>query len=604
MPYKVVAKITGEIDDWSQMALGWYISDALYMKQNTLPIIITSPGGSIYSALSMVDMLKESGLKIVTIALGKAFSAGALLLACGDERYATENATVMIHQAWNITGGKVSEMESSVFETRRLNDKVFSLMEEKTGNESGYFQRLTSANNNADLYMDSNEALKHNLIQNIGFPKPSEIFKEDPESDILKTNSNDENMCVFMSLANKSSENKKYDRFPVKRKNRKIFATGKFKGESYTNEDLKRMYDNYQALKNTFTPAIFETHDRRYKVGEYEQVYLKKDINGNNEIFADYSLLERVAEKQDTGELDAVSIEFLPRMESRDGKVYKDVITGLALEGANPVALWSVPGIVQNSSLTNELNDYKFDENKLVLFSLKENEEMSTVGNVDLDGADRGKPSNNKQTFTEAELNERLENQKKAFKDEMKQMVSDMRADVERDIRNKYESDLSELQDKNAKLEAKYEADKIKAEAKEDQAWLRDMQGAEKNILNPVTANKVQNFMDTFLNEPENKLKKFSLTSESEGVEMSAKQAFKSLLESFPKQLACNNQLPDHNDPKFELTKRDRELLEAYKTEPKQYQKIIENAKRRSEMKAKGLDPNKPEDIVKFRKMS
>lgn len=142
-------------------------------KQSVIPVYIDSFGGYVYSLLSMLDVIKTSPVPVATIVIGKAMSCGAVLLSAGTDgyRFASSNATVMIHEAASGSHGKVEEMKVDVAETTRLNDKIIKIMSNNCGKDDGYFARIIHEKNHADWYLDPQECQNHNLINHIRIPK-------------------------------------------------------------------------------------------------------------------------------------------------------------------------------------------------------------------------------------------------------------------------------------------------------------------------------------------------------------------------------------------------------------------------------------------------
>ncbi len=69
-------------------------------KNPTINIYINSYGGEakeLFSLLSIIEMAKQQGIKIVTYVLGCAYSAGSLLAVFGDERYMSRYADHLLH---------------------------------------------------------------------------------------------------------------------------------------------------------------------------------------------------------------------------------------------------------------------------------------------------------------------------------------------------------------------------------------------------------------------------------------------------------------------------------------------------------------------------
>lgn len=66
-------------------------------KQHPVTIYLNSPGGDSSALLQMYSTMKASKAPIVTICIGAAYSAAAVLLAAGDKRLAFKNSSIMIH---------------------------------------------------------------------------------------------------------------------------------------------------------------------------------------------------------------------------------------------------------------------------------------------------------------------------------------------------------------------------------------------------------------------------------------------------------------------------------------------------------------------------
>jgi len=171
----VVARIN-EFNEMSTRVLGWYIEDAIRNNQKTLPVLIDSYGGEVYSLFAMIDLLKNSGLDIITIANGKAMSCGAFLLSVGSKRYCTENTTIMIHSVSGGVVGKTAELQNQANHASQINQKAFDLLDKNSNKLNGFYQNLLKQNNNADLFLTAQQALDYGLITNIGVPNVQDIF--------------------------------------------------------------------------------------------------------------------------------------------------------------------------------------------------------------------------------------------------------------------------------------------------------------------------------------------------------------------------------------------------------------------------------------------
>ena len=145
---------------------------AMKSKQTVLPIVIDSYGGDVYALLGMVDIIKSCPIPVATIVEGKAMSCGAVLFSCGTEgyRFIGHSATVMLHEVSSFSFGKNEDIKASAKETDRLNTFLFKLMARNVGKPEHYFIDLLHQNKNIDLFLDSDDCLKHNLANKAGIP--------------------------------------------------------------------------------------------------------------------------------------------------------------------------------------------------------------------------------------------------------------------------------------------------------------------------------------------------------------------------------------------------------------------------------------------------
>lgn len=76
-------------------------------------VSLNSPGGNVFDAFSIYNALMRSKLPVITRVDGVAASAASLIFMAGGERIMPENAMLMIHNAWIITGGTAEELRKT-----------------------------------------------------------------------------------------------------------------------------------------------------------------------------------------------------------------------------------------------------------------------------------------------------------------------------------------------------------------------------------------------------------------------------------------------------------------------------------------------------------
>lgn len=126
---------------------------------------VDSPGGSVKSGLSIVDMMNYINSDIITINTGMAASMGSILLGAGTKgkRFSLPNSKVMLHQVSTGAQGTMADVDISVAEGRKYNTKLFGMLGEYTGKEPEQIMKDASR----DLWLTSDEALEYGLIDGI-----------------------------------------------------------------------------------------------------------------------------------------------------------------------------------------------------------------------------------------------------------------------------------------------------------------------------------------------------------------------------------------------------------------------------------------------------
>lgn len=138
--------------------------------QEFLPVVIDSYGGQVYTLLGIIDFLQQIDVKVITICGAKAMSAGAVLFSCGKERYVGPQATIMVHEVSAGFWGKNIEFQNESKEVKRLNEKLFRILDKNTGQPSGFWYDLVDRNKNTDLFLSANQAIKYKLATHLGIP--------------------------------------------------------------------------------------------------------------------------------------------------------------------------------------------------------------------------------------------------------------------------------------------------------------------------------------------------------------------------------------------------------------------------------------------------
>jgi ATP-dependent Clp protease protease subunit len=126
---------------------------------------IDSPGGSVKSGLSMVDVMNYISCDIRTVNTGMAASMGSILLGAGTKgkRSSLNFSRTMLHQSSGGAVGNIQDAEITMREWTKLNDILFGLLGEYCDKDPEQVKIDASR----DLWLDSEQALEYGIIDEI-----------------------------------------------------------------------------------------------------------------------------------------------------------------------------------------------------------------------------------------------------------------------------------------------------------------------------------------------------------------------------------------------------------------------------------------------------
>lgn len=128
-------------------------------------IYINSPGGSFTALTAIYDTMQFVRPDIMTICLGQAASAAAVLLAGGakGKRMALEHSRILIHQPSSEGGGQASDIEIQAREVMRMR----VLLEELIVRHSTRSAEQISQDIERDKILTAAEAVEYGLIDQV-----------------------------------------------------------------------------------------------------------------------------------------------------------------------------------------------------------------------------------------------------------------------------------------------------------------------------------------------------------------------------------------------------------------------------------------------------
>ena len=126
---------------------------------------IDSPGGSVKSGLSMVDVMEYISCDIRTVNTGMAASMGSVLLGAGTKgkRSSLRFSRTMLHQSSGGAGGNIQDARINMMEWEKVNNILFDLL----GKYCNKTAEKVMEDATRDLWLNADEALEYGIIDEI-----------------------------------------------------------------------------------------------------------------------------------------------------------------------------------------------------------------------------------------------------------------------------------------------------------------------------------------------------------------------------------------------------------------------------------------------------
>ena len=136
-------------------------------QDNPFRIDITSPGGSVFDGLALIDYarkLKAEGYVINTFGSGLIASMAVPLLQIGTTRTVGKNSWLMVHEISDFAIGTVADIEDVAKFNRRLNDNLYEILAERANMTLAEIKRKAMRR---DWYFSAEEAVKFGLADEV-----------------------------------------------------------------------------------------------------------------------------------------------------------------------------------------------------------------------------------------------------------------------------------------------------------------------------------------------------------------------------------------------------------------------------------------------------
>ena len=131
--------------------------------QEYIYLHINSFGGSVFSAFSVIDTIKNMKIPVVSIIEGAAASAATLISVMCDYRIIYKTSYMLIHQLSSGSWGKMNELEEEMENLKELMNSIKTIYKEKTNIPRGEISEILKH----DLWWNADICLAKGLVDEI-----------------------------------------------------------------------------------------------------------------------------------------------------------------------------------------------------------------------------------------------------------------------------------------------------------------------------------------------------------------------------------------------------------------------------------------------------
>jgi ATP-dependent Clp protease protease subunit len=157
--------VAGGVDDRMSTVVQAQLMFLDNSDKTDITMHIDSPGGSVKSGLSMVDVMQYVTCDIRTVNTGMAASMGSVLLGAGTKgkRSSLKFSKTMLHQTSGGAGGNIQDARINFIEWEKTNKILFELL----GEFCGKTPEQVMEDSSRDFWLSAEESVEYGIIDEI-----------------------------------------------------------------------------------------------------------------------------------------------------------------------------------------------------------------------------------------------------------------------------------------------------------------------------------------------------------------------------------------------------------------------------------------------------
>lgn len=129
----------------------------------TINLRLNSPGGQVFDAHAIFNMLVRSKARVEVDIDGMALSAASVIAMAGDEIRMAENAMMMIHDPWIVAMGSAQELRNTADTLDKIRGTIVSTYSGRRALDAEEVSKMMAD----ETWMDAGEALDAGFVDSV-----------------------------------------------------------------------------------------------------------------------------------------------------------------------------------------------------------------------------------------------------------------------------------------------------------------------------------------------------------------------------------------------------------------------------------------------------
>lgn len=151
------------IGGWFGVTAKDFVRDWTALDSDRIDLFINSPGGDVFDAMAILNVIRRTEATVVAHVDGIAASAASFIAMGADEVVMGRNSELMIHDASGLCWGPAEDMQKMADDLTRVSENIASIYAEKAGGEPATWREAMLA----ETWYSAEEAVTAGLADRV-----------------------------------------------------------------------------------------------------------------------------------------------------------------------------------------------------------------------------------------------------------------------------------------------------------------------------------------------------------------------------------------------------------------------------------------------------